>query len=313
MKRALLVPLLTGAAALAAIACSDGTSPATSKSVMRPVSLSFATVGSSLVPGARLAGGLGDVLVASDSDSLVITKVQLVFGRLELVRSDTAACRAGGDRAEFDRDRGDTTARRDSTEGRDSTDADSSRDDSAETARGDSVERERVECQEIKSGPVLVDVPVDSSVVTSLNVPIDTGLYRFLEGKVRPARASDTAFLAANPDFDGVSVRVEGTFNGTPFVYTGSAAAELELRFNPPLSVTDPLTNVTIHINLDKWFRDAAGGVIDPSTASAGGVNESLVARNIHRSFNVFCDRNRDGHDDDGNDANGNDDGGSGR
>ncbi len=297
MQRNRLVTLLALGTATALAACADGVAPR-SRSILgtlKPVSLSFATRGGTIAAMGSLASG--NVLITQDSDTIVITKAQMVFGRMELVRADTAACQA-----DDDGERGDSSLA--FSEGRDSTDS----------TRNNENENEN-ECQELKAGPVLVDLPVDSSVVTSLNVPIPAGTYSFFKAKIRVPRANDSttaAFVAANPGFDSVSVRVEGTFNGTPFVYKGSPEAKLFVHFNPPLDVSGSTTNITVNVNLDKWFRDSTGKVIDPATANKGGVNAERVSRNIKRSFNAMEDRNRDCRDDDGNDNNGNDDNGGG-
>jgi hypothetical protein len=146
-----------------------------------------------------------------------------------------------------------------------------------------------------------VDLPVDQSVVTSLNAPVAAGTYTSFEAKVRLVRSTDAggaAFIAAHPEFSGATVRVEGTFNGTPFVYTGSAEAELELAFAPPLVVDSTGMNITVNVDLASWFVTGSGSLVDPATANAGGPNASLVDHNIHQSFEAFEDENHDGHDD---------------
>jgi hypothetical protein len=96
-----------------------------------------------------------------------------------------------------------------------------------------------------------------------------------------------------------VSVRVEGTFNGTAFTYTGAPQTELEAVFNPALAVDAAPVNLTVHVDLNSWFRNQAGALIDPSTANPGGANAGVVSDNIRRSLKAFHDDNRDGRDDD--------------
>ena len=115
-------------------------------------------------------------------------------------------------------------------------------------------------------------------------------------------------------EFANASVRVEGTFDGTPFVYSGSPNASLELSFDPPITVGSTATTVTVHVSIDRWFTDRNGNLIDPATANAGGANEKLVSDNVRRSFHAFEDDEHhgdDGHGDDGfeGDDNGNDGG----
>jgi hypothetical protein len=153
---------------------------------------------------------------------------------------------------------------------------------------------------------MVVELPVDGAVVSVLHLDVPPGTYRALEAKLRAARRDDAgaaAFLAAHPDLADASVRVEGTYDGQPFAYAGAVAARLELGFDPPLSVDASPTNVTVHVSLDGWFRDATGALVDPATAAPGGANAALVADNIRRSFHAFEDRDRRGDDGRGHDG----------
>jgi hypothetical protein len=171
---------------------------------------------------------------------------------------------------------------------------------------------------------MLVDLPTDNSVVSVVSLQLPAGTYQALEAKIRPVRSDDnggSAFLTAHPEFTNASVRVEGTFDGTPFVYTGSPNASLELSFNPPLTVGSSATTLTVHVSIDRWFADRSGNLIDPATANTGGANEQLVRDNVRRSFHAFEDNEHhgdDGHGDDGFDDGpghdgGDDHGGDGR
>jgi hypothetical protein len=145
---------------------------------------------------------------------------------------------------------------------------------------------------------------VDDAVVSKLTVKIPEGSYSSLEAKIRAVRADNdrgrgsSEFLTANPDLAGVSVRVTGTFNGTPFTYTGVPRIKLEREFDPALDVSAEPVNLTVHVDVSNWFRKQ-GALIDPSTANAGGPNAETVANNIKRSFRAFRDRDRDGREDD--------------
>jgi hypothetical protein len=127
---------------------------------------------------------------------------------------------------------------------------------------------------------------------------------------------ADDAFIAANPLFDGVSIRVTGFYRAagaterTAFTYTTDLSQEQEIELSPPLDVTaDGLANVTIRIDVSTWFLNAAGtGIVDPATAAPGGANESLVEGNIEQSIDAFHDDDSDGLDDDDEDDDGGDD-----
>lgn len=196
---------------------------------------------------------------ASTGSSLVITRAQLVFEETELEVADGACLAAGND------------------------------DD----------------CPEIESGPVLVELPLDASANLVVTAAIPVGTYEEFEAEIDVADSDDPedasaveAFLAANPQFRGVSIRVEGTFNGEPFVYTTDVSAELEFEFAPPLVVTEGSHNITVAVDVARWFRAGDGSTIDPRTAVSGGANKSIVDNNIKMSFEAFEDDDRNGHED---------------
>jgi hypothetical protein len=156
------------------------------------------------------------------------------------------------------------------------------------------------DCEELKTGPVLVDLPLGAGAARSFTVPIDTGSYGGLEFKIHaPSASHDAAFLAANPAFDGVSIKVTGTYNGVDFSYTTDLEAEQELEFSPPLQITDSTgANLTLMIDLAKWFDNGAGGLYDPTTANHGGANENAVKNAIETSLDAFEDEDHNGGDD---------------
>ncbi len=155
------------------------------------------------------------------------------------------------------------------------------------------------ECGEFEAGPFRLTIPLNSvELVVAVDVP--AGTYHEVEFEIHKVSGSNAAFAAANPDMVGKSIRVEGTFNGQPFVFESDLEVEQELDLVPPLVVTGTSsTGLTIRVDLGTWFRTAGGGLISPATANAGGPNRDLVRQNIRNSFRVFEDRDRDGREDD--------------
>jgi hypothetical protein len=239
------------------------------------VQLSF-TTNSTLTGGAanRVAA---DLVVGADNE-LVLQKVQLVFGKLELDRDGTADCVG---------------------------EIDDEHDDDGDANSGDV----NNDCEEVELDPLLVDVPVDDALHPVINVPLPEGTFRELEAKLEPARDRFTTFNAANPNLVGKSVRVEGTFKGTSFVFTSPVRAKLEMDFDPALVIDATTRNATVAIDVRKWFLNPDGTVIDPTTATAGTMNLLQIENNIRRSFHAFEDEDEDGEDNhEGH--HGNDDGG---
>ncbi|HLB08043.1 MAG TPA: hypothetical protein VK617_00815 [Gemmatimonadaceae bacterium] len=275
----LILPAFASASLALVAGCSDASGLANGGTTNLSVAVATLTTGSvGQIAGAGAIAPSFDRHVTSSNGThtLVITRAAVSLSRLELATVDSAGC-ADDDHPEHDDDR----------------------------------------CHELKAGPLLVELPVDNSVVSVLTLQLPAGTYRALEAKVRKVQTADSggaAFLAANPQFANASVRVEGTFDGTPFVYSGAANASLELRFDPPLTVGSTATTVTVHVSIDRWFTDGSGNLVDPATANSGGANENLVNDNIRRSFHAFEDNEHhgdDGHGDDGFD-NGGHEGGDG-
>jgi hypothetical protein len=158
-------------------------------------------------------------------------------------------------------------------------------------------------CEELELAPTMIDLPVSGNVVGALSVQVPAGSYSALEAKITlpdTGRRGGAALIAAHPELRGASVRVEGTFNGQAFVYTGTTRAQIESRFDPPLVADGSGINVTVSVDLTNWFKTSSGALVNPSTANAGGANAELVSSNIARSFVAFRDDDRDGRDDDG-------------
>jgi hypothetical protein len=224
------------------------------------VQLSFTTNASVSAAANRVAADL----VVGASNELVLQKVQLVLGKLELDRVGTSDC--VGEAEAGDDNGGDREG------------------------RGE-------ECEDVSLNPVLVDVPVDDALHPVINVPLPAGTFSQLEARLEPARDRFTDFNTANPNLVGKSVRVEGTFNGTPFVFSSPVRSKLEMDFDPALIIDDNTRNATVSIDVRKWFLNADGSVIDPSTATSGTQNLLRIEDNIRRSFHAFEDDNERGED----------------
>lgn len=259
------------AAAALLAACSDGTAP--NAEGADEVSLSFSTSESSAVSadvsGAVSAGA--EIRVAIGADSLVIRRAQVVLEEIEF-ESEDHSCR-----------------RRMAAAGVDTT--------------GDDSQHRRRHCDgfEVEFGPIVADLPTGSGVNKNVTLRVPPGLYDELKFEIEPlddhGGRSDDRYGRPGPR--DASIRVEGTFNGEPFVYLSALEAEVELDFRPPLVVRPGGFNVTIRVDVAGWFTDDDGQLIDPSTANAGGPNKALVERNILASLHAFGDHDRDGRRDD--------------
>jgi hypothetical protein len=170
-------------------------------------------------------------------------------------------------------------------------------------------ESEQDGCENLELGPILLDLPLGGTggAARTFSVPVAAGSYDAVEFQIhKPSSddASDAGFVQAHPDFAGVSAKVDGTFNGQAFSFVTDLDAEQEIELNPPLVTTESAaTDLTLFVDLDRWFRDGAGNLVDPASANAGQANEALVEDNIRGSLHAFEDENHDGTDDHGGDG----------
>jgi hypothetical protein len=244
--------VMVACAVLGAGACSD----ATTGGARHPLTVSLTTQ----AQGAAADRVLADITIALGTNTLVITKAQVVARRIELAPVDAATCAGTAETG----------------------------DDNAEANDG---------CAEVESGPVLLDLPLDASTKTNITASVPPGSYRGLELRIGPVSSGNrqsVEFLTAHPDFKNASVRVEGTFNGKAFVFMSPVDARIETLFSTPITVDASSPNVTVAIDLTSWFSDGAGGTLDPSNSA----NASRISANIASSFHAFEDDDHDGHDD---------------
>lgn len=263
---------MTGAMGLLALAaCSDG--PGMSVTSRVDVGL---TAGHATAPAASLMAG-AEVQTDGGGNTLQIDSVFVVLRKIKL---EGTAC--GGED--------------DSLEVHDSLDVHDSTDLRLDDDQGEAED----DCPMLRAGPILVQLPLDSgSVDHQFTATIDTGTYREVTLQIhKPEGANDTVFLAQHPDYTNTSVRVFGSFNGTPFTFSTGVTSVQHVEFEPPLVVTESPTSFTIRVDLSGWFRTEGGTLIDPASVAGDAGLAAVVNANIVHSFHAFRDEDHDGEDD---------------
>lgn len=236
------------------------------------------SVATRAVPGSSLAlSGAPDTLT-DGTNVLVIDTAQLVIREIELERVEGSV----------------TCPDDDDHDGHD----DGQSAQGAQRIAHASDDDEDDDCDEVHIGPYLLDLPLGAGAARQFMVEVPAGTYDEVDFKVHKPGDSDASFLAAHPEFRGRSVRVVGTWNGTPFVYTGDASSEQEAALVPPLTMAEGAgTELTLFVDLSTWFR-VNGSLVDPALANEGGQWEEAVERSIKASIQAFEDRDHDGCDD---------------
>ena len=271
------VPLL-GAVSLAVLAsaCSDSSGTGDNATIV----FNVATQAAAGVPLAM--SGTPDTLI-DGANVLVIDTAQLVIRDIKFDLVEDGVCNDDDD---------------DSDDGRSGSD-----DDLRAAHFTDDDDDEDDDCDELRIGPYLLDLPLGPGAARQFTVEVPAGTYDEVKFKVHKAsREGDQSFIAANPQFDQRSVRVVGTWNGTPYVFTSDVSASQETEFNPPLVVAETAgTDLTLFIDLANWFR-VNGALVDPALANDSQPLASEVKNNIKASIRTFCDDDRNGRDDDDDD-----------
>lgn len=155
------------------------------------------------------------------------------------------------------------------------------------------------DCEEVEVGPMLIDLPLGGGTLRRLQIPVAAGTYDEIEFDIHTPDDDDAAdrdFLAAHPDLKKVSIRVRGTFNGTPFVYVTDLSVEQEADLSPPLVVGDGASaELTLIVDVRGWFLDSSRSrLVNPLSALKGQPNEGLVKENIKRSIDAEGDDDLD-------------------
>jgi len=249
-------------AALLATGALAGCGDSVGVSTSGQVNMSAATrpASTAATSGASASATVPPLTLTDGTNTLTITDVQLVLREIELRRVDEAACDGSGD-------------------GRDS-------------------------CERLELGPILLELPLGVGAAHVFSADAAAGTYDEIEFEIhKPSDddAGDVAFRQAHPELDGVSIKVTGSYNGQDFTYTSDLNAEQEIELSPPLVISDTgSADLTLLVDLDHWFRDGAGLLVDPATALSGQVNANLVTDNIRATLRAFEDENHDGTDDHG-------------
>lgn len=261
---------LIGAVALGAWGCADSTGAASGARLSlafsarpAPATIAASLVGTGMGPRAQVVQAGDETVVELGDDLLTIRSVELVLREIELKRADAAQCSTSG------------------------------------------VANDDDGCEEFAVGIQLVSLPMGAALAVKefqlADVP--PGTYDQVEFEIhKPESSTDAAFISANPLFDGVSIRVTGSFchltTCNDFVYVTDLNKEQESQILLDVAAGET-ANVTLRIDISTWFVSADGlSLIDPDTANKGGPNEGVVKNNIEQSIEAFHDNDADGLDD---------------
>jgi hypothetical protein len=148
----------------------------------------------------------------------------------------------------------------------------------------------------------LIDLPLDGTTAVVLDAFVPAGTYKRLQARLHAVKPGDEGvadFLAAHPEFEGISVKVVGVFTDAggaahDFTFTSDLNVVSAINFETPVTVDAGTTNLTIKVDVGSWFTSGSGAVIDPTNADT----QNAIERNIRRSLRAFEDDDHDGDED---------------
>jgi len=250
----------------------------TEPNAMHRVSVSAAIA----APSPRPATGITAALIVGDGEggSVSISSAQIVLSRLKL-HDDVCA----GDDGENEDDSNDANGTP-VVESHDPNDDD----------HGEGEGEDDDDCPPLTVGPVLIDLPLDGTTTVVLDALVPAGTYKRLQARLHAVKPGDEGvgdFLAAHPEFEGISVKAVGVFTdaeGTDheFTFTSPMNVVSAINFDEPVTVGAGTTNLTIDVDVASWFTSASGTVVDPTNAA----NQRAIEKNIRRSLSL--DNNAD-------------------
>ncbi|WP_337169614.1 hypothetical protein [Gemmatimonas aurantiaca] len=153
-------------------------------------------------------------------------------------------------------------------------------------------------CATIRLRPTIVNIPVNGNDGERVTVKVPQSSYSSLRLQLHKPTAGDSAdaaFLASNPAFANVSVKVEGTYNGEAFEFTSDVNETLDVALSSAVSTGSETQQITVLVDVGKWFTKADGSLLSPIEALVDEVLGTTVDANIQAGFRVIRDQNRDG------------------
>jgi hypothetical protein len=152
------------------------------------------------------------------------------------------------------------------------------------------------ECATFRLDPALLAVPLGDDATEVFEADVPGGSYDRIQFQIhKPTGANDAAFIAANPGWSGVSVKVVGSFNGAPFTYSTDLTVVETIDFDEPLLIEEGTAlSVTLHVDVTRWFQ-VDGALVDPVALAGSQQLRSRIEQNIRASFRAFPDDDEDG------------------
>lgn len=149
------------------------------------------------------------------------------------------------------------------------------------------------ECLELLISPVIMTLPVgvQGGEAARMDARADSfDRVEFEIHKLDSQTQEDVGVLSTHPEFDGLSVRATGSYNGSSFVFEQDLTRGVELDLTSPVTIGSNEEAVfTVSGKVLDWFLDGNGNLIHPDSASVGTGNAvaDTVRQNIVNGWGV--------------------------
>ncbi len=137
-------------------------------------------------------------------------------------------------------------------------------------------------CEEFEAPPFFVDLPLDNAQVTVAAGMITPDTYKELDFEIEdlgdddfPAGVAEALLAEVRNDFPDwpsrASMAFVGEFETTSgdlrsFTKYAQAEIEIEMDFNPPITIDAGSADITVTIDPSEWLKAADGSVLDLSS-----------------------------------------------
>jgi hypothetical protein len=147
--------------------------------------------------------------------------------------------------------------------------------------------------EELSVGPFVIDLKgsqLDAGALAQVfDADVPPGTYGQVKFEVHRVEDADVAARPALAPLAGKSFVVTGSYQGAPFTFSSSLDEEQERE--GLFQVGTGTHNITLNLDVTRWFTGPGGTVLDPTLAT----NRSQIESNVKASIDAYEDDDRNG------------------
>lgn len=160
--------------------------------------------------------------------------------------------------------------------------------------------REDDSCEIIKTGPFVLQLKLNTTINIVSGIYVPNGLYDDVKFRIHKLSPEEPLL---DPDFEDIngrySVIVKGTYYGNSFIFRSSVTATQKLDFSKAITFGSEKANITLLANPIAWFTGSNNIYLNPASSIDKTTIDKNIRENIHNSFKIFKDNDKNGLPDD--------------